>query len=430
MTVNHSRNYREIRACRICGNEDIVSVLDLGVQVLTGVFPKTVDAKITQGPLELVKCREDGSGNQCGLLQLRHSYHNEEMYGLNYGYRSGLNPSMVKHLQSKVNRILGLVKPDAADIVLDIGSNDGTLLSAYPADGMTLVGIDPTGEKFKQYYPPHVRLITDFFSAKTFREHWGGRRAKVVTSIAMFYDLEEPLDFMRQIHEILADDGIWVFEQSYMPTMLKQNSFDTVCHEHLEYYHLKPIKWMTDRAGFKIVDIDLNPANGGSFEITVAKKGNAALQEASGKIEGILAAEARAGLNTLQPYLDFRHRINDCCEQLVGFISAVNADGKKLVGYGASTKGNVILQYCRLTADQIPCIAEVNRDKFGCFTPGTLIPIVSEADAKALKPDYMLVLPWHFKEGIIERERDYLAAGGKLVMPLPTLEIITHPPRT
>ena len=415
--------YTEIEKCRICGNADLIPVLHLGNQYLTGVFPKTKDAEITCGPIELVKCQEDDKGHFCGLLQLRQTYDLSEMYGWNYGYRSGLNQSMVEHLNRKVKKILEGVNLSPGDIIVDIGSNDSTLLQAYPRAGTILVGIDPTGEKFKEYYPDHIQLIPDFFSVESFKKRFGEKKAKIVTSIAMFYDLERPFDFMKQIYEILADDGIWVFEQSYMPTMLEKNAYDTICHEHLEYYRLKQIKWMTDRVGFKIIDIEFNNINGGSFSIMVAKS-NSSFGENTSLIEKILGEEENKGLSGLGPYGEFKQRVYKHRKDLFQFIQKIKTDNKKIFGYGASTKGNVILQFCNITDKDIPFIAEINKDKFGCYTPGTYIPIIPEEEAKAKKPDYFVVLPWHFKENILAREESYLKSGGKILFPLPKIETV------
>ncbi|MFA5088102.1 MAG: class I SAM-dependent methyltransferase [Candidatus Omnitrophota bacterium] len=416
---------KPVQQCRICGNKNLVSILNLGEQVLTGVFPRTLGEHITRGPLELVKCADEGA-DTCGLVQLKHSYDLGEMYGKNYGYRSGLNRSMVQHLKNRVAKILSLVSLHSGDLIIDIGSNDSTLLQAYPKEDLQLVGIDPTGIKFKKYYPKHVRLIADFFSAEKVKEHFPRQPARVVSSISMFYDLEAPVDFMRQVYDVLAEDGIWVFEQSYMPEMLKKNSYDTICHEHLEYYGLKQIKWMTDKVGFKIIDLEFNEANGGSFAVTVAKRSNKSFPEAKAAIEKTLAQERARGLATLRPYEEFKKQVYRHKKELGDLIKDIKSRGQKIFGYGASTKGNVILQFCGLSAGDIPCIAEVNQDKFGCYTPGSGIPIISEADAKAQRPDYFLVLPWHFRGNILEREKEYLKAGGNLIMPLPEISIDTY----
>jgi NDP-4-keto-2,6-dideoxyhexose 3-C-methyltransferase len=414
---------REISACRICGNTHLAPLLDLGNQVLTGVFPKSKTQDVGIMPLQLVKCDESGDGGQCGLLQLRHTGDLSAMYGQNYGYRSGLNQSMVKHLHAKVKKILMTVKLSDGDLVIDIGSNDSSLLQAYPEKGVDLVGIDPTGLKFKKYYPPHIRLISDFFSGQVVRDNLGGRRAKIITSISMFYDLEDPMAFVSQIADVLADDGVWVLEQSYMPTMLEMNSYDTICHEHLEYYGLKQIKWLLDRNDMQIIDVEFNMINGGSFSLMVSKKA-APYPVNAPQIETVLQKESDLGLSTLKPYREFEQRVSQHRNELKAFLAQYRKEGKKVFGYGASTKGNVLLQYCGITTDDLPCIAEVNEDKFGAYTPGTLIPIVSEAEARRLKPDYFLVLPWHFRDSIVARETSYLSEGGKLVFPLPTLQIV------
>jgi hypothetical protein len=284
------------------------------------------------------------------------------------------------------------------------------------------IGIDPTGEKFKQYYTDGIDLVPDFFSADAFRQRQK-EKAKIVTSIAMFYDLEDPRAFVSQIGEILRDDGIWHFEQSYMPSMLRMNSYDTICHEHIEYYALGPVKRLLDRTGFKILDVQMNAVNGGSFAVTAALA-HSACKANDALIDWLLDQEDRMGLHTPGPYRRFEQHVFEHRENLLRLIKSLNADGKKIFGYGASTKGNVLLQFCGFTAKDIPFIAEVNPDKFGCYTPGTRIPIIPEPEAKAMKPDYLLVLPWHFKDSIIAREEEFLASGGRMIFPMPEIEIV------
>jgi hypothetical protein len=247
----------------------------------------------------------------------------------------------------------------------------------------------------------------------------------VITSIAMIYDLEHPVDFMRQVRDLLTDDGIWVFEQAYLPSILAHNAYDTICHEHLEYYRLKQIKWMTDRVGLKILDVELNHINGGSFCVTAARAGSA-YRERGTPVESILKEEEEAGLDTLTPYREFSKRVPKLSDELVRVVRSIKRRDKLLIGSGASTKGNVILQFCGLSPDEISCIAEVNPEKFGRYTPGTLIPIVPESEAQALKPDYKLILPWHFRDSFLDNERDYLLAEGSLIFPLPFVEIVSR----
>jgi cyclopropane fatty-acyl-phospholipid synthase-like methyltransferase len=407
---------KAIPACRICESRELTSLIDLGEQYLTGIFPATPNQPLTRGTLELIKC------DLCGLVQLRHSYDLTAMYGPTYGYRSGLNKSMVAHLQSKTAMLQKLRPLKPRDAVLDIGSSDGTLLGSYP-QGIRLVGIDPSAEKFRQYYRPEAKLIVDFFSAEVFRRQTDVTHAKIVTSIAMFYDLEMPLSFVEQVRNILAPDGVWHLEQSYLPLMLKVNAYDTICHEHLEYYGLKQIKWMMDRARLKIIDVQLNDINGGSFAITVAHE-KSSYPEATEKVNKLLQEERDMGLDGLEVFRVFKERVFKHRNELIHKLQEFKRAGKLVLGYGASTKGNVILQFCGITSDLLPAIMEVNPDKFGCYTPGTKIPIISEIDGHARNPDYLLVLPWHFKENVIQREAAYLKRGGKLLFPLPEIHTV------
>lgn len=405
-----------LKKCRVSGSTNLMPILSLGRQALTGVFPRTCDAHVTTGPLELVWCPDSG------LLQLAHSYDPSELYGENYGYRSGLNQSMVAHLTRKIHFLERLANLKSGDVVVDIGSNDATLLKAYRLPGVTRIGIDPTGSKFKQFYADDIDLVSDFFSVAAFRSR-SAKRARIVTSVAMVYDLEDPIGFARQVTEILEPEGIWHFEQSYMPSMLRLGSYDTICHEHLEYYSLSVVRRILDAADLRVLDVQMNAVNGGSFAVTAAHKTSARRSDAV-MVDWLLEQEDRMGLHTPRPYRDFEERVFRHRQDLTRLLLALRSDGKRILGYGASTKGNVLLQFCGVGPDTIKAIAEVNPDKFGSFTPGTLIPIVSEADARAMRPDYFLVLPWHFKEGIRQREQEFLAAGGKMIFPFPEIEVL------
>lgn len=408
--------YNEITKCRISGSKNLITVLSLGEQHLTGVFPKSTAEKITKGPLDLVWCPDSG------LLQMKHSYDLGEMYGDNYGYRSGLNSSMVRHLTQKIHFLERLVKPAESDVVIDIGSNDATSLKAYTVK-CRRAGIDPTGKKFKEFYTDGITLLPEFFSAGVYSSAFPRKKARIVTSIAMFYDLEDPNRFVRDIESILADDGVWHFEQSYMPSMLRTNSYDTICHEHLEFYSFRVVQNILEKNGMRVIDVQMNAINGGSFAVTACKE-HAAYKSNTPIINWMLRQEDDMGLDTPKPYRDFEERVFKHRKNLVELVKTLVNDGKKVIGYGASTKGNVLLQFCGLTKEHIPCIAEVNNEKFGRYTPGTHIPIISEAEARAMKPDYFLVLPWHFKNSILEREREFLTRGGRFIFPLPEIEIV------
>lgn len=406
----------KLKKCRVCGKENLKEVLNLGEQELTGVFPKSKEESLTSGPLDLFFCPK------CGLLQLGHSYALDEMYGDNYGYRSGLNPSMIEHLSSKIDMLETKYNLKANDVVLDIGSNDGTSLNSYKTKGIRRIGMDPTGKKFSKYYEKGIELITDFFSSTAFKKICD-RKAKIVTSISMFYDLESPIDFAKQVEEILADDGVWHLEQSYMPVMLRNNAYDTICHEHLEYYSLGVMKYIMDAAGLKIIDVSTNDINGGSFAITVAKN-SSEFKPNTSLINWYLRQEKELALDRETPYFEFAQRTAEHRRQFRDLLDSLIADGKTVCGYGASTKGNVLLQYCGITEKQISVIGEVNPDKFGAFTPATYIPIDDEVNVKKSKPDYFVVMPWHFRNGILAKEKDFLKSGGHFIFPLPFIEIV------
>jgi NDP-4-keto-2,6-dideoxyhexose 3-C-methyltransferase len=415
MTIAGEMTITECTECRVCRSRTLLPVLDLGTQALTGIFPRPGET-VPTAPLELVKCGPGG----CGLVQLRHTADLSLMYGVHYGYRSSIRPFMINHLRGKVELLTGMVDLDSTDLVLDIGSNDATLLRAYPANGLTRVGIDPTGEKWREYYRDDIGLIPDFFSKAVFAERYGDRQAKIVTSIAMFYDLPDPVGFMADVRDILTDDGVWMIEMSYAVSLLQIPAYDAVCHEHLEYYTLRQIEWMAERAGLTISTAEITDVNGGSLCVTLVKDPARHAIATSG-VERLRRQEAELELETMAPYEDFARRVRGHRAELRAFLDDSRAAGKLTLGYGASTKGNVILQYCGIDAGDLPCVGEVSAEKHGCLTPGTGIPIVSEEDAKARKPDQLLVLPWVHRGGFIEREQEFIARGGTLVFPLPSI---------
>lgn len=407
---------REIVACRACQSRGLSGVFDLGLQALTGVFPLSPEEQVIRGPVRLRWCKD------CQLVQLGDDYEPADMYGSNYGYESSLNGSMVAHLQNKVTQLERTFPLSAGDHVIDIGSNDATLLKAYSVQGLVRIGIDPVGPKFKEKYTGGLHLLPTFFSADSYFEKFAVR-AKMITSIAMFYDLPDPLEFLASVVRVLDDDGIWHFEQSYLPSMLRTNSFDTVCHEHVEYYSLKVVRGLLDRVGLEIIDVQLNSVNGGSFAVTAAKK-EAAYKPNKVVIDWLLKEERKLGLDTPKPYLQFAERSAKLKESLVSLVRNLTSDGYTVAGYGASTKGNVTLQYCGFGPDDIVYLAEVNSYKFGRFSPGTGIPIVSEEVISERKPDYLLMLPWHFREGLLKKESEFLKSGGKFIIPFPYVEIV------
>lgn len=406
----------KITKCRICGNEKFDTVLDLGNQYLSGFFPKKIDTDAYQGPLKLVKCDETSGG--CGHVQLEHTFDLPTMYGEDYGYRSGLNGSMVKHLKNKYEKISNFLTFNDDDIVIDIAGNDGTFLGFFPKN-LRLVSIDPTSKKFSKYFLSNVDYIADFFSEKNYKNYFNDEKAKLVTSFSMFYDLEDPCQFAKEVNNILNSEvGIWVLEQSYMPEMLKVNSFDTVCHEHLSYYGMRQLKYIMDQSGLKVIDFEFNDVNGGSISLVVANK-NSVYEECVDKLNCLLQEEIDLGLNTVEPWREFEERINNCKIKFLEIIDNLKSQGLKIAALGASTKGNVTLQTWDLTC--IESIGDVNPDKHGAYAPGTWIPIKDE-DSVLNEYDIFVILPWHFRNFFVNNKK---FKGKKLLFPLPNPELIT-----
>jgi NDP-4-keto-2,6-dideoxyhexose 3-C-methyltransferase len=409
--------YKSIKKCRVCGGNQLTPIFSLGEQSLTGVFLASPYEKITTGPVDLVMCT---STDGCGLVQLLQSYEQDTMYGDNYGYRSGLNKSMVDHLHQHVQKILDMGILKSNDIVIDIGSNDATTLKSYPKGLYKLVGIDPTGNKFIKYYPSDIFLIPKYFSAEECLNSIGESKAKVITSFSMFYDLEDPVAFAKEIEKVLDDHGIWVMEQSYLPSMLQANSFDTICQEHLEYYCLMQIEWIMSNVGLKIIDVDFNNINGGSFVVYIAKKDSLYTPKMD-KIEKVHMNESMLGVAKPELFASFNDRIKIAKDKMISFLENAKRTHKNVCGLGASTKGNVLLQYYGIDSSMINEIGEVNPDKYGKYTPGTGIVIKSEDEVLASNPDYIVILPWHFRKFFENLDK---LKGRQIVYPLPSFEVV------
>jgi len=409
--------FKEIERCRICKSKSLELVFDLGEFCLCGYFPAKNEPDPPIVPLQLVKCCD------CDLVQLRHSVLPDELYTPGYGYRSGINNTMKNHLKSIVEKVCATVSLQEGDIVLDIGSNDGTLLGFYPPSGIKKIGIDPLAGYFSQFYQDDIESVSSYFTANIYFNATQGEKAKVITSIAMFYDLEDPMQFVGDIKKTLHEEGIWILEQSYLPMMLNRVAFDTICHEHLEYYSLKQLKFLMNENDLQILDVELNEINGGSFCVWVSHK-NGYYSPKEEKLNGFIAYEKSLRLDTLAPYEEFKRKSFEVKRKLVGFLEQEKTRGKRIYVYGASTKGNTILQFCGIGKNLIIAAADRNPKKFGRRTPGTGIPIISENEARRGNPDYFLVLPWHFKDEFLHREENFLRKGGHLIFPLPDLLVV------
>ena len=413
------------KSCRVCGSKALTPVINLGDQYLQGSFlkPGKEIPPLRKIPLSLVRCDPTKDEKACGLLQMEHTVPPEVLYSA-YWYRSGTNKTMKDHLKGIVEEAVTILDKSSGS-VLDIGCNDGTLLGYYPKK-FNKYGVDPS-DVAQEIDKKIATVIQDIFPSNELLNCLQEIKMDIITSIAMFYDLEDPIAFARGIKNILAPEGIWIFEMSYMPMMLKMTSYDTICHEHLEFYSLAVIENIVKQSGMEVFNVTLNDINGGSLRCYATHVANFRYKNEKyiQNIRAMHQAEFDLELDTDKPYKNFQDRINVHREELITLLRKLKMEGKKIHIYGASTKGNTILQWCGIDNRIIDCAAERNPDKYGASTLGTNIPIISEAESRALKPDYYLVLPWHFKDEFIEREREILERGTRLIFPLPKIEIVS-----
>lgn len=403
---------RTIEQCRACGSLELTDLLSLGNLCLSAFVD--AGAEVPRAPLDLVMC------GACKLVQLRHTVSAEDMYR-NYWYRSGTNRSMTVELQGIAHSVSDYLKE--GDVALDIGCNDGTLLRAHPHDVFT-VGFEPAKNLIPFAQEGVNLVINDFFNAKAWRERMGDKKARVITSIAMFYDLDDPNTFVDDVAAVLADNGVWVMQMADLKSMLDRTMWDNICHEHLEYYSLTTLEALLFRHGLCMVDAEKNAVNGGSVRVHIKRAEERGEGPGLKRVRALLDEEDRAGLASQFVYDAFVARIHQETQKLVDFVTRAVNDGKRVFVYGASTKGNTLLQFAGLDRNLLSAAAERNPDKWGKLTAGTDIPIVSEEQARAAKPDYMLVLPWHFLDEFVERERAYLDGGGAFLVPLPTFRVV------
>jgi len=413
------------QTCRLCGSRALTPVVSLGDQYIGGAFAKPDCTPPVQRriPLDLVRCDPALDQDACGLVQMRHSVPPRVLYA-SYWYRSGVNQTMRDHLAGIAHMAEEIAGLKAGDLVLDIGCNDGTLLKSYRTEGIKRLGIDPSNV-VAHARAAGLQVVNDFFSASALSSAYPEQKPKVITSIAMFYDLENPHAFVADIKDSLDEAGVWVVELSYLPSMLEINSFDTICHEHLEYYSLAPMERLLAEHGLEVIDVTLNGSNGGSFRVAAGHAGKIKpSDEARERVQQLRLREFEQAYDTDAPYALFRKNIGKIRKDIRAFLKKAKAQKKLVHGYGASTKGNTTLQFCGVTPDLLPAIADRNPDKFGTRTVGTNIPIISEEASRKLKPDFYLALPWHFIEEFKKREHEFLKRGGKFVMPMPQVHFI------
>ena len=400
--------------CKNCKKRKLKKILDIGSQPISSVYYKKKQNKLKKYSLNLYKCQA------CDLVQFSKLAPLDDMYGTTYGYRTSLSKYMVDHMKKKYNFLIKSNYLKNKSSILDIGSNDGTFLNFFAKKGhkMNLFGIDPSSIKFKKFYSKKINLVSDYFSKKKIDRYYLNQKFDLVTSFAMFYDIEDPNSFTKDILNILKKDGIWISEFSYFPLLLKNLTYDQICHEHVTYYTLTTFRKIADKNGFKIIDFSFNEINGGSIEVICAKK-NSKHKCKTKKIQEILNDEKKINDRS---YINLKNRIENTKNILLTLLS--NIKKTEIIGYGASTKGNVVLNHCNINDRHLNYICDANPYKFNRYTPGSNIKIISKAEMRKKRPKYLLVLIWSFRSEVIKQEMNFLKKGGKLIFHLPMLHII------
>ena len=404
--------------CKNCKRNKLEKILSVGSQPISSVFHKRKTHNLKKYPLDLFKCKF------CDLIQFSKLAPLDDMYGSTYGYRTSLSKYMIDHMKEKFSKLnkKNYLKKNSS--ILDIGSNDGTFLNFFAnrRKDLKLYGMDPSSFKFKRYYNKNINIISDYFSKKKFDEFCKKKNIKeqfdLITSFAMFYDIEDPNSFAKDIFNCLKKDGIWVLEFSYFPLLLKNLTYDQICHEHVTYYTLSTFRKVAYQNGFKIIDFSFNEINGGSIEVVCAKKNSIHLPKTK-KINKVLDQENQINMES---YRNLGYRIENTKEILKLLLK--NIKKTEIIGYGASTKGNIVLNHCGINDQNLRYICDANPYKFGRFTPGSNIKIISKQQMRKMKPKYLLVLIWSFRSEVIKQEINYLKKGGKLIFHLPMLHII------
>ncbi len=412
---------KEIQECRSCHSKELTPIISLGHQYISNFLKPEDQNQGSKVPLDLVLCSE------CKLLQLKHNAPDNEMWGDQYWYKSGINKLIREDLKDIADCAEKIISLREGDLVIDIGCNDGTLFEFYDKEGVEIVGFEPSVNVAKEAAAKKFKIINNFFNAEDFKKNFGEKKAKIITAISMFYDLDNPNKFLEDILSILDEDGLFIIQQNYLTTMLEKNAFDNICHEHRAYHSLASLKTLLSKHGLEIFDVKLRDINGGSIRTYVRRKENAKLSPFKGAKKRILQLEDRErklGLDTNRPYFEFASRIENIKYQILKFIESEKSKGKTFGLCGASTRGNTTLQYFGITPEHVIAAAEANPDKWGKVTIGTRIPIVSIDEMKKINPDYQIVLIWHLYEGLMDKEKNYLNQGGKFILPLPEFKII------
>lgn len=412
MTVESSLLYREATFCRGCQSDNLIVFWSGGEHYIVN-FLKAVDSPAHKAPIVLCLCSE------CGLVQLKHTVNPDVLYH-EFFYRSGINEMMRAALKDVCDGAMKRVALKTGDAVLDIGCNDGTLLMNYPYNhSIERDGVDPAKNIQKPgMQPSGWNFINDYFHL----DSCGGKMYKVITAIAMFYDLDKPLRFCRDVQAVLHREGVFVVQMNYLGAMLATNGIDNVSHEHLCYYSLSSLTQILARAGLHVFDVEQNAVNGGSLRVYACVDG-LFRRKCTEAVTSLMAKEKEDKLDEVVTFAKFIERVKANCKKLDGWLFRLREAKKVVYCYGASTRGLALLQMLENT-DVIQCASERDPNKIGRFIPGTKIKIIPEVNARRSTAEFMLVLPWHFWPAIKERERDWMLSGGKFIIPFPTPKIV------
>ena len=390
----------------------------IGEQYINNFIKKDELENCIKAPLEMVLCEN------CSLTQLKHTAPQELLYSRYYWYKSGITHTMRKALSDITLYIEDNFKLKEGDVVLDIGSNDGTLLRSYTVPGLIKVGVEPADNLVDEGRQGLNYHIHDFWNYDSYIKVLD-KKAKIITAIGMFYDMEDPNQFISDSEKVLKKDGIFIAQLMCLKNMLDSNDVGNICHEHLEYYSFKSLEYLFKNNGLEIFDVEINNVNGGSYRV-FAKKIGETIKKRKGAYKRMQdVRRSEIGLDTKKIHHDFFNRLEENKNKCYDFIKNEHAKGKKIWVYGASTKGNVILQYYGLDYRLIEAASERSSWKWGKYTVGTMIPCVSEDKAREAQPDYFLVLPYAFFDEFYHRQRAWLKKGGKFILPLPEFRVVS-----
>lgn len=412
------KNYKYKKNCRVCSG-DLEDVISLESQFLSPTFVKSnINNKLSEIKIPLTMCI--CKNKECSLVQLRETTDPNLLY-TDYFYRSSTNPMMLDDLKRVVEKSQDFVELKKDDIVVDIGANDCSMISFFPKNTQR-IGVEPASNIDWSGVDKDITIINDFFPSKKFKNYMGEKKASIFTSCAMFYDLDDPNSFVKSIKENLDDDGVWCVQLSYVLLMIKNLNFYDICHEHLEYYSLHSLQFLMDKNGLDIVHAETNHVNGGSALVFIKHKRSNSTK--TKELNQLISLEKEMNLSSAKVYKEFFLEMKKLSSTVTNFIKNENNKKKLVIGLGASTKGNVLLQFFGITKVMLPYISEKQEMKVGLKTLGSDIELISEARARSLNPSCMLMLPWYFKKEILAREKEYLDNGGSILVPMPYAHIV------